>query len=137
MVNYFLKHETFVVVVLKIYFILYECLPACAYKYAVYVPGAHKCKGRTLGCLELETEGCELMCEFWELILGSLRQQQVLLSTEPSLQLLTETFFIPTHGIIVNPSLKAISCSLIVKISYFILPKPWTCRCASFITIIT
>jgi hypothetical protein len=51
------------------------------------VPGAHKVKERTLGDLEMETEGCELMCGYWELKLGFLQEQRVLLTTEPSLQL--------------------------------------------------
>ena len=62
-------------------------LPACMHVCAPYVCCACRGQKESAGSLGTGvTDGCEPPCACWELTLGSLEEQPVLLTTESSLQ---------------------------------------------------
>lgn len=58
------------------------CTYVCVYIYTMCMPGAHGSQKRVLAPLELELDGCELLCPCWESNPGLSQEQQVRLTSE-------------------------------------------------------
>ena len=68
-----------------ILFYVYGCF-ACMHVCVPCAFSAHRSGKRASDTLGMKSDNCELSCGYWELNLGPLNNQPVLLVTEPSLQ---------------------------------------------------
>jgi hypothetical protein len=65
---------------------VYGCLPCMYVSYHMYAWCPQR-SGEVVGYLKTGvTDRCELLCGWWDSILGPLEEQSVLLTSEPALQ---------------------------------------------------